>query len=81
MNFKWLKIPKSNETKEVQAVELWRVDWYSRYNQYSSGIQKECEFFPNKKDAQDFKIDLDSDFKLIRHTSHTKVYISNVEEK
>lgn len=32
MDFKKIRVPKDNDTKEVDAVQLWEVRWTSRYS-------------------------------------------------
>lgn len=77
-SWKKLIIPKSNETKEVDAVQLWIVEWVSRYGAYSGDLNREFEAFPSKEKADEFADALRKAFKLIRHTSNTgvKVYPS-----
>jgi hypothetical protein len=75
----WIKkllVPFTNQTKMVDAVQLWEVRWNSRHGEYSGDIKKEAEFFPSEDDAIQFKNALVSAFKLTRNTSvETKVSI------
>jgi hypothetical protein len=70
--FKKLFIP-SGEKKEITTFENWSVRWLSRNGQYGGDTQKEAEFFTNKDDAEKFANELRDAFKLIKHTSGTKV--------
>lgn len=72
--FKKLFIP-SGEKQEVTAYENWSVRWLSRNGQFSGDTQKEAEFFTNKDDAEKFATELKEAFKLIKHTSGTKVEV------
>ena len=73
--FKWFTIPSSNETKQVEAVQLWEVRWQSRYGENSWCVQPEMECFTSEELAKEFVASLESAFKLVRHTSGTKVTI------
>ena len=53
---------------EVDSVELWRVDWTSRYGEFSTDTTAESEIFLVKEDAEKFKESLEAAFRLIRHT-------------
>ena len=75
MFFKKLSVPKTNETVQKETLVLWVVSWQSRQGAYSSDISKEFEAFSSEEDAKEFKISLENAFKLIRHTSGTKVTI------
>lgn len=70
----------TNETKTVDAVELWYVEWTSRYDKYCNDTQKEFEAFPSKEDAENFAESLRQAFKLIRHTSQTRVSVYKRED-
>ena len=76
--FKKTSVPVSNEMKEVDAVQLWQVTWWSRRGAYSSDVEKEFEAFTSEKEANDFADALKAAYKLIRHTSGTSV---NVEKR
>ncbi len=74
--FKNVTVPQANDTKEVQAVQLWSVRWLSRYGSYSGDVREEMEAFTSEQDAIDFKQALDNAFKLLRHTSKTTVVLT-----
>lgn len=65
---KKIDVPASNETKQVEAVELTYVSWRRRYGVFSGDTDKCVEAFPNKKDANDFAASLKAAFKLLKHT-------------
>lgn len=68
-------IATTKETQEFDAHEVWAVTWKSRYGQFSSDVEKECEFFTNEEEAIEFNERLEDAFKLIRHSSGIKVEI------
>jgi len=65
--FRWLTMPKSNETKDVQAAYLWEVRWRSRHGEYSSDVRDEVEGFTTLELADEFATSLGNAFKLLRH--------------
>ncbi len=71
--FKKTSVPVSNEMKEVDAVQLWQVTWWSRHGAYSSDLEKEFEVFTSEQEANDFANALRAAYKLLRHTSGTEV--------
>ena len=76
MNFKWLIVPKTNETKAVKAVLLWEVRWYSRQGSSISDkdnpkyceAQPEMEAFLTKDLADEFATALRQAFYLLRYS-------------
>jgi len=77
--FKFLKIPVSNDIKEVRAVQMWEVRWISRYGSYHQDIQKELECFTSEEEAKEFATSLRNAFKLVRNTSEDQVYITKAK--
>lgn len=75
MIFKKLFAP-SGDKKELRSVENWSVRWYSRNGDFSNDMQKECEFFTSKEDAEHFAEQLRQAFILIKHTSCNIVSVS-----
>jgi len=77
--FNWTKkkVPKSIETKNVTTAKLWTVEWTSRYGEFSSETKQEFEAFPIEKDAMDFHLALIEAYKLVRHTSGTKIKLTS----
>ncbi len=67
------KTPKELTTTQ----EVWTVSWISRTGEFSGNTSKECEAFTDKNEALEFKEALEYAFKLIRHTSQTKVIITS----
>jgi len=72
--FKKLFIP-TGVKQELASYENWSVRWLSRNGQYIGDTQKEAEFFTSKEDAEMFANELKEAFKLIKHTSGTKVEV------
>lgn len=72
---KKLTVPNSNETKQVDAVQLWEVRWQSRYGEYHTDTQPEMECFTSEIEAKAFAESLRAAFKLIRHTRGNDVEI------
>lgn len=66
---KWITVPESNATKQVEAIQLWEVRWNSRYGSYSCDTQPEMEAFPTEAEAREFAQALVNAFKLVRNTS------------
>lgn len=73
--FKKIFIP-NGQKEPVTAYETWVVRWRSRYGQYVSDTQDECEIFTTKEDAEKFAIQLKEAFKLIKHSSGNRVEVS-----
>lgn len=72
--FKKLTVPASNETREVDAVQMWRVDWYARHGlnfgppaEYATA-QKKAEFFTSEQEAAQFAKSLENAFDLLQYT-------------
>ncbi len=66
----------SGQKQELTAYETWSVRWRSRYGEYGSDTQDEMEVFTTKEDANKFATELREAFKLIKHTSGTRVEVS-----
>jgi len=77
MKFWWKKttVPVSNETKEIETVQLWVVSWWARYGEYSGNVDKQFEAFTSEKAANEFADSLKAAYKLLRHTSGTRVVV------
>ncbi len=73
---KKIELPTDEKTTVDAKAETYRVEWFSRWGQYSSDVQKECEFFTEKDDAEKFKKELDNAFAFIKHTSQNEVKLS-----
>ena len=69
------KVPIPSGEKELDAYESWTVRWSSRQGEYSSQVQKETEVFLDKESAEAFAQALKDAFKLLRHTSGTRVTV------
>jgi hypothetical protein len=69
LNFKWLRVPVSNATKDVEAVQLWEVRWTSRHGEWQGSTKPELECFTSLEEAEAFAEALRNAFALIRHTS------------
>lgn len=79
MWFKKLTIPKTNETKQIDAVQLWEVRWMSRYGEFSSDTRPEVEVFTSEADAIVFAESLRNAYRLIRHTyCSNNIYVREV---
>lgn len=64
---KLLTVPFSNETKQVEAVQLWEVRWTSRHGRYHTDTRPEIEAFPTRQTAEEFRDALLNAYKLLRH--------------
>jgi len=79
MNFfkRKVEVPNPQEKIELEGVQLWRVDWISRYDNWSGTIRKEAEVFTSEEDAEKFKNALKEAHKLIRNSGiETRVTMS-----
>jgi hypothetical protein len=76
MTFKWLTVPASNDTRQVEAVQLWEVRWESRYGKYSNDTRPEVEAFTSQDEADKFADALRAALVLLRTTSGTKVTVA-----
>lgn len=79
LTFKNLLVPFSNDTKQVNAVQLWEVRWESRHGEYSGNTKPEIEAFPSLEEAEEFAKALRNAFKLIKHTSKDSVTVSKAK--
>ena len=77
MKLFWKKkeLPVTNDTKEVDVVQLWHVRWRSRHGQFSSDTREELEGFPSLELANEFADSLKAAFKLLKHTSDTAITV------
>lgn len=68
--FKKLAVPRTNETREIDAVQLWEVRWWSRHGWSGPDYVKatpQLECFTSEKEAIDFKESLENAFQLLRY--------------
>lgn len=80
MIFKWLRVPESNETKEIEVVQLWEVRWESRDGPFSSDSRPEVECLKFEQEAIDFKQSLENAFGILRYSGNiTKVKIGKAK--
>lgn len=75
MFFKWLTVPKTNETRQQQSVQLWEVRWTSRHGEYHMDTRPELECFTSAEDAEAFAESLRNAFAIIRTTSGNRVTV------
>lgn len=77
---KWLTVPTSNETREIEVAQLWEVRWTSRHGEYSVCTQPEMEAFTTREAAEEYATSLRNAFDLIRHTgegNHVSVRLAS----
>ena len=70
-NLKNIFVPKTNEVKSVEAIEIWYVRWHGRNGPYSSDIVPCIEAFPIREQAEDFATSLRNAFQLLRISDNT----------
>ena len=70
-----LKFQLQTNVKNVDAVKLWIVTWYSRNGKYSGDIEKEYEAFASEEAANEFVESIKKAYALLRHTSGTEVNV------
>lgn len=75
LTVKQTEVPASNEVKTIENVQLWYVGWISRDGDASWNTNKETEAFTSEQEANDFAQSLRNAFKLLRHTSNTRVVV------
>ena len=92
---KWLKVPVSNETKDVKVAQMWEVRWASvkghrglafGMSDQQADIQwgsaqrvPEVEVFYSEQEANDFAESLRAAMRLIRLTCCTEVTVSKTK--
>ncbi len=74
-SFRSLFIRDKTPKELTTTMEVWTVEWRSRYGEYSTNLKAEHEAFTDKEEAIEFKEALEYAFKLLRHTSNTEVTI------
>jgi hypothetical protein len=70
-----VEAPASNETQQLDTIQLTYVRWRRRYGEFSTDTEMCFEAFPSEDDANKFAESLRNAFKLLRHTSGTKVEV------
>ena len=73
--YKKISKPINSDTKEVDAVQLWIVQWISRHGSFHGQIEKQFQAFTSEELANSYANDLRKAFKFIRHTSETEVSV------
>ena len=68
MFFKKLKVPVTNETKEVDVLQHWIVRWKARYGDYSGEVKDVCEIFTSEVEAKEFYDSLICAFNLVQNS-------------
>ena len=71
---KRITVPFSNETKEIDAVQLWEVTWLS-YGEYMHDKEKHIEAFPTQAEADSFATSLRNAFDLIKGKGKHSVFV------
>lgn len=70
---KFLDVPATNETRQIEVAQLWNVRWKSYRRGYVSedypDVHLELEAFPTREDAETFAQSLRLAAKLWRHTA------------
>ena len=79
MNFNF-KYFRSKEQAVVRTLQLWEVRWMSRYDMFGTSTRPEIRVFPSREEAVEFAKALKDAFKLIKHTSGTRVVMSKQQE-
>lgn len=80
INFKKLLVPFSNDTKSIDAVQMWEVRWTSRCGSYVVNTRPELECFASEEEARAFSTSLENAFRLVHHTGkETNVYVTKAK--
>lgn len=61
---------KAREEKNLEGVELWKVQWYARNGSFNHDWNIVAEVFTNKKDAEFFYNQLREARKLLKYTEN-----------
>jgi hypothetical protein len=78
--FKKIEVPASNETRTVEAIQLWEVRWTSRRGEFHADTEPAMEAFPTEQEANEFAAALRNAFKLLKHTgAGTRVSVSKAK--
>lgn len=79
--FKKLTVPVTNETHQIDAVQMWEVRWMSRHGKWHSDLRPEMEAFTSEEQAKQFALSLMAAFKLVRNTSQedTKIQVKKAD--
>lgn len=77
---KFIDVPASNETRQIEVAQLWEVRWesYRGIGSMSDDYPKrhlELEAFPTREAAEEFAASLRLAAKLWRHTALTTITI------
>ena len=70
---------RSSAQTYVNEVQTWAVNWTARDGEYSHNRKPAMKIFTSETDAEAFASALRDAFKLIQHTSDTKVTIEKME--
>lgn len=76
MNFIKLFVPKTNELKEVNGIETWRVEWKSHSGKFASDLESHTVFFYEKNTAEEFKQALIQACNLLKYNFDYTVKLS-----
>ncbi len=60
---------------------MWEVRWTSRHGKYHGDVREELECFVSQELADGFAESLRAAFRLIRHSSETKVTVEKASSK
>lgn len=73
---KFLTVPETNATRQIEVAQLWEVRWRSRFGKYNGDTRPEVEAFASEEEAKAFATALRQAFTLLRHTSGTDVTVT-----
>lgn len=71
-----IAVPATNNTKLVDAVELWCVRWMARKGEFSHDRRLEMEAFTSEEKAKSFADALINAQKLLRHGENLSISIT-----
>jgi hypothetical protein len=67
---------RDTQLESVDVLVCWEVRWESRHGEWSHNVKPEIRAFPTEDGARAFANALNAAFKLIKHTSGTKVTVT-----
>ncbi len=80
MDFKWLRVPESNNTKDVKVAQLWEVRWNSlkfnrMFNDEYPDARPEMETFLTEDEASAFAQSLSNARRLLKISGMSEITV------
>ncbi len=72
---------RDKQEQAIETVNCYEVRWTSRHGSFSGETQQEVRVFVSQEDAEEFYDALKAAFKLIKHTSGTRVTVNRTKDE